>query len=178
MKSDAYLVINEYVGPDRLQCPTSQIKAINHALNVLPKTVKTRFKSNRIKNTFYRSVSLKMIIADLSECVDSSNIIPAIHSSFNIVYKKAYGGNILINTLKDISHHFIHPDVETEQMLHKLFEIEDKFLKTHDDDFIFGIYINKKARQKACFKKIIMSSYLNVISLLLTRIGPLYKLIL
>ncbi len=79
-------------------------------------------------------------MADPSECVDSANILPAIHSNFHTVIEKPYGGNILMSVLKDISHHFISLDAEKNDILDKLFSFEDEYLKSNSSDFIFGIY--------------------------------------
>lgn len=110
LKSDGLLVINEYVGPTRLQFPKHQIIKINEALSIIPKEYRTRYKSNTLKNKFYGSGIIRMILADPSECVDSASILPAIHSNFHTIIEKPYGGNILMNVLKDISHHFIDLD--------------------------------------------------------------------
>jgi hypothetical protein len=66
--------------------------------------------------------------------------MPAIHSSFKTVVEKPYGGNILMNALKDISHHFVELDAEKEKVLEDLFAFEDHYLKTQSSDFVFGVY--------------------------------------
>jgi len=135
-----FLIMNEYVGPDRLQYPSNQIKGINKALHLIPISYRTRFKSDLVKQSYSGSGKLRMIIADPSECVDSSSILPVLHKYFDIVYEKPYGGNILMSTLKDIAHHFVDPDDEKENVLNKLFEYEDEFLKSNQSDFYFGVY--------------------------------------
>lgn len=144
LKTNGLLVINEYVGTDRLQFPENQIKAINSALKIIPQEFKKRFQSSRTKNTFYGSGLLRMIIADPSECVDSSSIMPAIHSHFEAVYERGYGGTILMNVLKDIAHHFTNPTTKAEEVLKQLFQIEDEYLKNNASDFVFGVYKNTK----------------------------------
>lgn len=140
MKKDAYLIINEYVGPTRLQFPKEQLKAINESLKLIPPAYRKRFKTNKPKNHFYGSGLIRMIMADPSECIDSSSIIPSIHEHFTIIQEKPYGGNILMNALKDISHHFIVVDEEKKLILEELFKYEDHYLLDHNSDFIFGIY--------------------------------------
>ncbi len=107
LKNSGVVIINEYVGPNRLQLPRHQIKAINEALKLIPDEYKKRFKTNSLKKKFYGSGLIRMIIADPSECIDSANILPALHAKFRTVVEKPYGGNILMHVLKDISHHFI-----------------------------------------------------------------------
>ncbi len=140
LKPDGLLVINEYVGPTRLQFPKHQIAKINEALHLIPEVYRTRFKSKLIKRTFHGSGILRMIVADPSECVDSARILPAIHAHFDTLIQKPYGGNILMNVLKDIAHHFVEVDQEKTQVLRSLFALEDAYLEENPSDFIFGVY--------------------------------------
>lgn len=142
LKPNGYLIINEFVGATRHQFSKNQINAINKGLQLIPKKYKTRFKSKFLKNK-YRGVGiLRMIIADPSECVDSSSIMPAIHKHFTTVVEKPYGGNLLMSVLRDISHHFYKLNSEKEAVLNQLFQLEDDYLKTNTSDFVFGIYKN------------------------------------
>ncbi|MCP4971865.1 MAG: class I SAM-dependent methyltransferase [Arcobacter sp.] len=92
LKENGKLIINEFVGSNRLQFPKHQLKAINSALELIPKKFKKRFKLNSYKNKVYGSGLLRMIIADPSECIESENIIPTIHK----YYKTVYGFAVLI----------------------------------------------------------------------------------
>ncbi|PQJ69032.1 class I SAM-dependent methyltransferase [Polaribacter butkevichii] len=144
LKPNGFLIINEFVGATRHQFTKNQIKAINEALNLIPKKFRTRFKSKLHKNK-YRGVGvLRMIMADPSECIDSQSILPAIHKQYNITVEKPYGGNLLMSALRDISHHFFDLDSEKEKVLKNLFTLEDAYLKTNQSDFVFGVYNNKK----------------------------------
>lgn len=147
LKPDGLLIINEYVGATRLQFPKYQITKINEALNVIPKEFRTRYKSYLLKKKFHGSGLVRMIIADPSECVDSASILPAIHSNFLTIIEKPYGGNILMNVLKDISHHFVNLDSNKNLILEKLFSLEDEYLTKNKSDFIFGIYQNYRQQK-------------------------------
>ncbi len=140
LKSDGMLVINEYVGPNRLQFPSYQLEAVNKALRTIPPKYKKRFRTNSIVKKFYGSGVIRMIIADPSECIDSAMILPAIHKYYNTIVECPYGGNILMNVLKDISHNFIDLDKEKKDVLDTLFKIEDEYLLRYQSDFVFGIY--------------------------------------
>lgn len=140
LKNEGYLVINEFVGATRLQFPNHQINAIRKAIQLIDKPYRKRFKTALYKNTFYGSGLLRMKMADPSECIDSSSILPAIHKSFKVMIEKELGGNILMNTLKDIAHHFIRPNKRQKEILLELFKLEDDYLKNYSSDFIFGIY--------------------------------------
>ncbi|MGY3794910.1 class I SAM-dependent methyltransferase [Aquimarina sp. 433] len=142
LKSDGKLIINEFVGADRLQFPKHQITATNTALQSIPRSYRKRFKLNIYKNKFYGSGMIRMILADPSECVDSSQIMPSIHKHYKTIYEASYGGNLLPNVLKDIAHHFVTLNKEKEDILDQLFEYEDTYIKNHSSDFVFGIYQN------------------------------------
>ena len=138
---DGFLMMNEYVGPDRLQFKSHQIKAINQGLTLIPKHLRRRFKTNWSKNRFTGSGIWRMILADPSECVESSSIMPIIHKEFTTVLEKPYGGNLLMHILKDIAQNFVDPeDAEAMTVLSNLFELEDAYLQNHSSDFVFGVY--------------------------------------
>lgn len=143
LKKNGVLIINEYVGPNRLQFPRHQIKAINEAIQLIPKKYRKRYKVNLNKNRVYGAGWIRMILADPSECIDSESIKPALKKYYNKVYEAGYGGNILTLCLKDLAHHFVELNEEKEDILNKLFEFEDNYLKKYPSDFIFGVYTPK-----------------------------------
>jgi len=149
LKNDGLVVINEYVGPNRLQFPRNQINAINRSLKILPKHLRRRYRTNILKTKFYGSGYLRMIIADPSECIDSANILPTLRNGMIKIDEKPYGGNILMNVLKDISHNFIQTNKSDKQFLDKLFEEEDLYLKQNQSDFVFAIYKKKNTSKKS-----------------------------
>ncbi len=142
IKPNGLLIINEFVGATRHQFSKNQIAAINKAIALIPKKYRVRFKSRFLKNKYRGVGTLRMIIADPSECVDSSSIMPSIHKHFNTVLEKPYGGNLLMSAFRDISHHFYDIDKEKQQILEEIFLLEDEFLKHNPSDFVFGIYQN------------------------------------
>ena len=77
--------------------------------------------------------------------IPHASILPTIHTHFNPIEERPYGGNLLMHVLKDISHHFIEIDSEKKEILNSLFEFEDKYLESNSSDFVFGIYQLKKS---------------------------------
>lgn len=140
LKTDGLLIIDEYAGPTRLQFPKHQIKAINEALQLIPKSYRQRYKLKLTKTKVYGPGLIRMILADPSECVDSASIPPALRKHYSTVYEVGYGGNILTLVLKDIAHHFMELNDEKIKILNQLFDYEDNYLKNHPSDHIFGIY--------------------------------------
>lgn len=140
LKPHGKLIINEYTGPNRLQYGKEQLKAINACLKLIDKKYRSIFKTPLYKNHYAGSGLLRMIIADPSECVDSESIMPFIHQHFKTIIEKPLGGNILMSTLKDISHHFVTLDAHKKEILDAIIAFEDTYLKDHKSDFVFGVY--------------------------------------
>lgn len=143
LRKGGIVLINEYVGPNRIQYPKEQVKAVNEALQLIPKTYRQRFKTNVLKNRVSGPGLWRMILADPSECVDAESIIPALHRHFEVVEERPYGGNLLMPVLKDIAHHFIDPQPEAKEVLERLFDAEDAYLRKHSSDFVYGVYRKK-----------------------------------
>lgn len=135
-----WLVMNEYVGANRMLYPRHQVEAINQGLSLLKKQYRKMFCSNLYKNKYYGSGWLRMIVSDPSECVESEQILPSVHKLFSVKVEKGYGGNILMPLLKDLSHHFVECDEERVHFLQRLFDFEDQYLQTYPSDFLFGVY--------------------------------------
>ncbi|WP_407524474.1 class I SAM-dependent methyltransferase [Lacibacter sp. MH-610] len=140
IKDEGLVIINEYTGPDRLQYPLHQINAINELLKIMPASKRERYKRKAIKNTVSGPGLWRMIVADPSECVDSSSILPSLHELMHTIEEKPIGGNLLMLLFKDISHHFLTNDSATRQLLDILFKAEDSYLLNNQSDFIFGVY--------------------------------------
>lgn len=140
LNENGRLIIHEFVGAKRMQFPKKQIEAINQAIKLIDKKYRKRHKTNFYKNHYSGPGIIRMIMADPSECVDSSSILPSIHEHFKTVEEKNYGGNILMGGLKEISHHFVELDQRKKAILNSLFEFEDNYIKENQSDYVFGIY--------------------------------------
>jgi hypothetical protein len=142
LKPKGNLIINQFVGAKRHQLSKPQLLESIKSLKIIPKKYRKRFKTNLYKNSFRRAGLLRMIISDPSECIDSSNIIPAVHKHFKGIEEKPFGGNLIANVLRDISHHFVDLNEEKKRVLENIFKIEDEFLVTNSSDFVVGFYEN------------------------------------
>lgn len=140
LKPGGLFVFVEYVGPDRLLWTSEQLKAVNFQLQKIPATYRRRLKTNLLKTQVTGPGLLRMWLADPSEAVESSQILPITHAHFEIVEEKALGGNLLMLLYKDIAHHFLTETPEISAILRQTFEAEDAFLKIHPSDMIFGVY--------------------------------------
>lgn len=140
LRPEGHVIMNEYVGPNRLQCSAERREAITEMLQLIPVEWRTRFRRKSIKKQFSGPGLLRMIIADPSECVDSESILPVLRKFMLPVIERPFGGNLLMGGLKDIAHHFAVDDPERNSILQGLFQFEDKYLEHHTSDFYFGIY--------------------------------------
>ena len=142
LKPDGKLMINEFVGKNRLQYSNNQIVAINKAIDLIPKKYRRIYKTNIFKNKYTSSGIWRMIIADPSECVDSEGIMPAIRQYFDVVIERSFGNNLLQSVFKDIAQHFQDENLSAEKLkiVNDVFALEDEFLKDNPSDSVFGIY--------------------------------------
>lgn len=141
LKKEGYLIIFEYVGPNRLQWTKEQLDYANKLFREIPNKYRARLSSTTIKTKIYRPGLLRMYLIDPSEAVASEQILPAIHKYFKPIEERKVGWDILHLLLKDISHHFLSDNSETKSLLSYLFEQEDRYMsKTGRSDCVFGIY--------------------------------------
>ena len=141
LRDKGYLIVFEYVGPDRLQWTSLQIERANEILMKIPEKYRYRFNSKSVKCKNYRPGLLRMYLIDPSEAPDSGSILPSLHEYFKVIEEKKLGWDITHILLKDISHNFLNSDTETRNILSYIFEEEDKYLEeTGNSDAVFGIY--------------------------------------
>jgi hypothetical protein len=81
-----------------------------------------------------------MFVAEPVEYVESSQLLPSIRKHFTILEKKPIGGNILMDVFKNTAYNFIEIDVKKEELIQKLFDLEDEFLKDNQSDYLVKIH--------------------------------------
>ena len=144
LKTDGFLVVFEYCGPNRLQWKKHQLQAANQLLNEIPEKYKVLMDGKSSKRKVYRPGLLRMFLVDPSEAPDSANLIQAIHKNFSIIEETMLGWNLLHLTLKGIAHNFLNPNLETKEVLKNLIQKEKEFVtKTGESDAVFGVYQKK-----------------------------------
>lgn len=141
LKSGGILIVFEYCGPNRLQYTTEQLEKATEILKSLPKKYKLLYDNKSYKKKVYRPGLIRMFLVDPSEAPDSLSIPNSLRTTFKVLEEQQLGWNILHILLKGISHNFINDEIETKQLLAKLFFEEDEFLFTQNhSDAIFGVY--------------------------------------
>lgn len=138
LRKGGFVIIHEYVGPNRLNLPKHQIEFCTNCLKevILPENKKILL-TNMTKTRCYRLGRLRMIVSDPSECVDSEQILPVLRRYFKELEFKNLGGNILVPTLKHIAHHYIEKNTDE---LRELIRREESYLSNHAPDFVFAVY--------------------------------------
>jgi len=139
LSNKGIIIIHEYTGPDRIQWNHKQLDVVNSILNTIPQNKRT-YLSGKIKKRQTAPGLLRMLIADPSEAVESSKILPLLNAHFQMLELNGYGGNILVPLLKGISQHFIEESEENFNLLNHFFNVEDSYLVSQTDDFHFGVY--------------------------------------
>ena len=84
LSENGILVIYEYVGPNRLQWTTKQLKKANILLDKMPTKFKLLYDNKSIKKKVYRPGIFRMLLVDPSEAPDSKNIVSALNANFKI----------------------------------------------------------------------------------------------
>lgn len=132
------IIINEYVGPNRMNFSNDQIEFCNRCLKKHVSIENRKILGlNTYKDQCYRLGKLRMYVSDPSECVDSESILPVLRNEFRETEYVSLGGNILMPTLKHIAHHFVN---RNESELLTLIDLEKDYLKNHSSDFVFAVY--------------------------------------
>jgi ubiquinone/menaquinone biosynthesis C-methylase UbiE len=145
LKPDGYFIVNEYVGPTRLQWPKRQLEIVNGLLNILPEKYRIQWDTGFVKKKVFSQSVLRMLLSDPSEGVESAKILPFLHQLFEVVEIRKYGGTILHPLLANIAHNFLSNDDETQRYLQLCFDAEDALLKSKEieSDFIITVCTKK-----------------------------------
>lgn len=135
------LILNDYVGPARLQWTATQLREANRVLrDVVPASHRQRFLSRQLKYRVSGPGRLRMYLADPSEAAESDRIVPALRQHFRALEEAALGGNLLTLVLKDIAHHFLAENAVNQPLLAELFSLEDALLDQEPSNLLFGVY--------------------------------------
>lgn len=89
LKPGAFILINEYVGPSRLQWTEKQIEILNRIWEILPQEYRKPGPLLSINKE-------ELIRVNPSEAVRSSEIVPLLYDNFEVVAHIEYGGSFLM----------------------------------------------------------------------------------
>ena len=120
LKPAGVFMFNEFVGPSRFQWSDLQLELANRILEVIPERNRRRAPLPR----FERPTVREMIEEDPTESVRSSEILPLLERSFEIVELRPYGGTLLNLLLSHLMPTFELEDTDQLALLRLLFLFE------------------------------------------------------
>jgi SAM-dependent methyltransferase len=118
MKTDATLIVNEYVGPNRFQYSDDVFSAINALLRALPEELRRPYETRT------RPTVEEMIANDPTEAVRSEELVAFTELVFDVRERKDIGGTILQHLLYDIVENFRFDDPRERSLLQMLCTVE------------------------------------------------------
>ena len=129
LRSRGWLVLNEYIGPSRLQWTDEQLAIVNELLAVLPERLRQLGgPGGEVRHRIGRVPLGDFAVGDPSEAVRSAEIVPLVSERFEVVERRDFGGTILYPLLYRLTDNF-DPANETENaILRLLIAFEDLVL--------------------------------------------------
>jgi hypothetical protein len=80
-----------------------------------------------------------MRLGDPSEAIESSQILPLLRRSFEVVELRELGGSLLHMLLSEIAHNFVGDDPETRRALRLCFDAEDLLIASGELGHDFAV---------------------------------------
>lgn len=148
MHSQSFLLVNEYVGPNRFQHSSETVELVNAFLNSLPDHLKVEhINKSSEKKLNHKNINVAdLIAADPSEAINSERVLPSLRKLFDENYIKSYGGNIVHMLFSGIIANFKLSEEADNQLIRNLL-LNEMLLEKQgiiQPDFIVGIYTLKK----------------------------------
>jgi len=142
LKPDGLFIVDEYVGPRRMQYTRKQLSIANDFLREIPPRYRQRWNLNSLKNEVHRNGLLRMILADPSEGIESDKILPLVKRNFKTLELALRGGTILCPLFHDIGHNFRDDDPEANRIVEKFISAERTLIEKGEikSDYIIGIF--------------------------------------
>lgn len=127
MKPDGWFFLDEYVGPDRFQFSSAQLRCMNQLMDLLPERLR-QTRDGRVKANLQRPSVQEVVTVDPSEAVRSSEVLERLDPHFEIHARRPYGGVLLRVLLSDIAQNFMSP--AAQPYLSALMAAEEELLRS------------------------------------------------
>jgi len=144
LRPGGFLLVDDFIGPTRMQWTARQLEVINGLLQFLPGRLRARYGGGSLKDALVRPSRLSMWLSDPSEAVESGRILPLLHEFFNVVEVRPYGGSVLHMLLSEIAHNFRTDDPEAQRALRLCFEAEDLLLASGELASDFAVVVCRR----------------------------------
>ena len=134
--------MDDYVGPNRMQCSEKMLEIANYARNILPEKflVNPRNPDKLVSLVCKRPDPERLIKSDPSECADSEKILPQVHKHFPDAVIKLTGGVIYHLALNDIIHNF--DEIQDKPMLDLLMMIDKLCIDLSETHYAIALAFN------------------------------------
>ena len=123
LKPSGFLFLDEYVGPSRDEWTVEHLEAANAVYRQVPAELRTA-----------EEVLLPIEMDDPSEAVRSSEIVPLVRESFDVLHQRDYGGNILALLYPIIDWQGMSEETES-RILERLIEEERQLLSSGEKSY-------------------------------------------
>ena len=139
LRPGGYVVVHDYVGPNRLQMKRDALKLANAFLAAIPMRYRKQ-TSHRVKRKVSVPSRLRMILRDPSEAPESSSILQLLAGRFDVLEVTMLGGTLINPLLDGIAQNFA--DSDGHELLSALLKLEDALIDTGElaSDYVFATY--------------------------------------
>jgi 2-polyprenyl-3-methyl-5-hydroxy-6-metoxy-1,4-benzoquinol methylase len=146
LKPGGFFFLDEFIGPNRFQWPDGQRRVMNEQLSRLPKHLRRSILNNQeFKFQVARKSLDEVLLADPSEAIRSSEIVPLLSRFFNVLEVRGYGGSVIHELLYDIAGNFCEENPGSLDHLRRLFEEEDDLIARGELGHDFAVIIATSA---------------------------------
>jgi SAM-dependent methyltransferase len=128
LKPGALFIMNEYVGPNQFQWTDRQLRLADDILMRIPERYRRSLLSGYVRVRNNRLTLDHMNAVDPTEAIRSSEIIPLLRASFDVIEQIDYGGTLLNLALEEITGNFAETP-EDLAVLQRLFDAERDYLR-------------------------------------------------
>lgn len=146
LKSDGYLFVNEYIGPDRFAFSDREKELMKSVFQLIPEKYRISHADHdrgeiRTQVNFPDPIAVERV--DPSEAIHSQDIVDALGRHFAIEEFNNCGGSLMQFMLLDIAGNFRQGDEHSMTILKMIFEIEDALIASGDLSPHFALIIAK-----------------------------------
>lgn len=127
LKPGGLFVVYEYIGPSQMQFPRRDLELADAFLKAIPERYRSMTRLKGIKKEALRLSLDAMNLADPSESIRASEIVPLTASRFEVKHFRYVGGTLLLLIFSEISGNFKENDAEIGPLVEALIAL-DNFL--------------------------------------------------
>jgi SAM-dependent methyltransferase len=144
LQPGGFLLVNEFIGPTRMQWTQKQMSICNRLLDALSESLRldvTRLPERVPKAPVARLSHAEWLRCDPSECVRSADIIPVLTQSFEILERRDFGGTVLQKMLENVVGNFDEANDDHSTIIRLLITFESMLIEEGvlPSDFTFII---------------------------------------